>query len=95
MLGGKGGIIEGTLRDEQTHQIISQGKVTISDARNPEVFVEVPVDKAAHFEFTVPRKAIRISATAPGYSTTYFGNKEELTLSEGEHRRIGIELKAR
>jgi hypothetical protein len=95
MLGVKGGIIEGTLRDEQTHQVISQGKVTISDARNPEVFVEVPVDKAAHFEFTVPRKPIRISATAPGYSTTYFGNKGELTLSEGERRSVEIELRAR
>jgi hypothetical protein len=95
ILGTKGGIIEGTLRDEQTHQVISQGKVTISYARNPEAFVEVPVDKAGHFEFTVPRKPIRISATAPGYSTTYSGNKEELTLSEGEHRSVGIVLRAK
>jgi hypothetical protein len=81
-LGTKGGIIDDVPRDEGTGQIISEGKVTISDARNPEAFVEVPVDKAGHFEFTVPRKPILIFATAPRYSTTYFGNKEELTLQK-------------
>jgi hypothetical protein len=92
-LGSKGGIIEGVLRYEGTGQIISEGKVTISDARYPEAFVEVPVDKAGHFEFTVPRKPILIFATSPGYSTTYFGNKEEMTLTEGVHRSVILQLR--
>ena len=94
-LGTKGGIIEGVLRDEGTRQIVSQGKVTITDAQNPSVFVEVPVDKLAHFEFTVPKKPIRVSATAPGYSTAYFGKNEQMTLTEGERRRVEIYLKAK
>ena len=93
-LGAKGGTIEGLLHDG-TGQLLSQGKVTIRDARKPEVFVEVAVDKAAHFEFTVPRKPVLISASAPGYSTTYFGEKEELTLSEGEHRSVVLSLKVK
>ena len=96
MLGMRGGVLEGDLRDQETQNPIPQGKVVIRDARNAEAYVEVFPDKlGGQFQFTVPNKPVLVSATAPGYATTYFGNREEVTLSGGEHRHITIELTRR
>ena len=92
-LGSKGGVLEGDVRDQETQSPVTQAKVTIRDARKPDVFVEVFSDKTGHFQFTVPKKPIQILATAPGYTTTYFGTGEALTLSGGERRSVVIELK--
>jgi hypothetical protein len=92
VLGTKGGILEGDLRDKTTQQPVSKGKVTIRDARQHNVFVEVSSNGAGHFEFTVPNKTIQILVTAPGYRATYYQGGAELVLSGGEHRVVTIEL---
>lgn len=92
-LGARGGIVQGELRDEVTGQAIPKGKVTISDARNPEAFVEVFADRDGHFHFTVPSKPVKVSASAAGYTAGYADNGRELVLSEGEHRTVELELK--
>ncbi|MBZ5572873.1 MAG: carboxypeptidase-like regulatory domain-containing protein [Acidobacteriia bacterium] len=91
-LGGRGGIVEGDLRDSNTQHTISGGKVTIRDAHNSESYVEVFTDQAGHFQFTVPSKPVQLVATAPGYKTTVFNMGHEITLSEGEHRTTNLEL---
>lgn len=92
-LGARGGIVQGELRDEVTGQAIPKGKVTISDARNPEAFVEVFADRNGHFHFTVPSKPVKVSATAAGYTAGYADNGRELMLSGGERRTVELELK--
>jgi hypothetical protein len=91
-LGGKGGILVGELRDEVTKKPIV-GKITITDARKPQAFVELFSDQDGHFQFTVPNKPILISATAPGYKTTNFQGRSEAIVSDGERRAIVLELK--
>lgn len=91
-LGAKGGILEGTLVDRMTGSHIEKGKVIIADARNPAVFMEVFANKEGRFQFVVPNKAIRISASAPGYPVVVAG--DWITLAGGEHRNITIELSA-
>ena len=92
-LGAKGGIIEGTLvLIGQTGSHIEKGKVIIADARNPAVFIEGFANKEGRFQFVVPNKAIRISASAPGYPVVVAG--DWITLAGGEHRNITIELSA-
>lgn len=93
MLGARGGILQGDLHDEVTHQVVPKGKVTIRDARTSGAFVEVLADKEGHFRFTVPNKPIQVFASAAGYTTTYVDNGKELTLSEGERRTVELELK--
>ena len=87
-LGAKGGILEGTLVDRMTGSHIEKGKVIIADARNPAVFMEVFANKEGRFQFVVPNKAIRISASAPGYPVVVAG--DWITLAGGEHRNITI-----
>lgn len=91
-LGGQGGVVEGDLWDSTTRHPVADGKITIRDARNPESYVEVFADKAGHFQFAVPSKPIRISATAPGYKAATFDTGHELTLSDGEHKITNFEL---
>jgi hypothetical protein len=91
-LGAKGGILEGTLVDRMTGSPIEKGKVIIADARSPAIFMEVFANKEGRFQFVVPNKAIRISASAPGYPVVVSG--DWITLAGGEHRNITIELSA-
>ncbi len=91
MLGMRGGVLEGYVADKQTGNPIQQAKITIREVQDAGAYVEVFSDKRGHFEFTVPKKSVRLSATARGYETTKFGG--EIILSESEHRRISIELK--
>ena len=89
-LGTQGGILDGELIDQSTHQPVEKGKVTIADAKNPKIFVEAFTNKLGQYEFAVPNKALRISGSAPGYQSTHFeGN---VTLVGGEHRYIRLEL---
>jgi hypothetical protein len=92
VLGAKGGILVGDLRDRQSHGAISHGKVILRDARNSNGFVELTTDVQGRFQFTVPNKAFTIFATAPGYKAAHFMNGQSLTLSAGEQRNITIEL---
>ena len=92
VLGAKGGILVGYLRDRQSHGAISHGKVTLRDARDPNGFVELTTDVQGRFQFTVPNKAFTILATAPGYKAAHFMNGQPLTLSGGEQRNIIVEL---
>lgn len=89
-LGAKGGILEGTLTDKLTGSPIGGGKVIISDARNTEVFVEVFTNKEGQFQFAVPKKPIRISASAPEYVVAALDGS--ITLAGGERRNIRISL---
>ena len=92
VLGTKGGILQGDLRDEVTQQMVPRGKVTIRDARQHDAFVVVFANEMGRFEFTVPNKPIQVLATAPGYRVAYYRDGAELTLSEGEHRNVIIGL---
>jgi Carboxypeptidase regulatory-like domain len=92
VLGSKGGVLSGDLRDDATERAIPGAKVTIRDAWRHEVFVEVFVNEVGHFQFTVPNRPIRILATAPGYEATRYGKGAELTLSQGERRSVTLDL---
>jgi hypothetical protein len=92
VLGTRGGVVLGDLRDETTQHTVSKGKVTIRDARQQDVFVEVFTNEVGHFQFTVPNKPIQILATAPGYRVTYYEGGAELLLSGGERRTVAIGL---
>ena len=92
VLGRKGGILVGDLRDRQSRGAISHGKVILRDARDPNAFVELTTDDQGRFQFTVPNKAFTILATAPGYKAAHFMNGQTLTLSGGEQRNITLEL---
>jgi|SRR5580704_4659720 hypothetical protein len=89
-LGAKGGILEGQLLDQATRSPVKKGKVVIADALQPSIFVEVFADKEGRFHFAVPNKALRISASAPGYVAS--SPRQSLTLTGGEHRKITLEL---
>ncbi len=91
MLGKRGAILDGELMD-QSGKPIRQGKVTIRDARNPSAYVDVFTDATGKFQFAVPSKPLLISATANDYKTTAFEGGSEITLLEGEHRTIVLEL---
>jgi hypothetical protein len=93
ILGKRGGVLDGVLLDQDSRKPIPHGKVTISDARAVEAYVEVFADEQGHFEFAVPNKPVRVSATAAGHATAYVDNGKELTLSGGEHRTVELELK--
>jgi Carboxypeptidase regulatory-like domain len=92
ILGLKGGVLEGYVRDKLTRELLRGAKITIADSRNPGVFVKVSADKSGSFQFTVPSKPISVSAVAPGYKMAYYATSEELKLSGGTHRSIVIEL---
>lgn len=89
-LGAKGGILEGELLDRATRSPVAKGKVTIADARNPQIFVEVFVGKEGRFRFAVPNKPVKISGSAPGYLVASFG--QTITLAGGEHRQVTLDL---
>lgn len=92
VLGTKGGVLEGDLRDALTQHPIPKAKVTIRDAQNPNAFVEVFADKTGHFRFTVPSRPVHVLATAGGYDAAQYEG-EPLLLSGGEHRSVKIELR--
>jgi len=89
VLGKRGGVLSGKLLDHSSRAPIFKGKITISDARNPDAYVEVFADAQGNFQFAVPAKPIIVSATAAGYKTS---GGTELTLSGGERRVISLEL---
>jgi hypothetical protein len=92
LLGTRGGVLAGDLRDEITQQAVPRGKVTIRDARRRDAFVQVSADDRGHFQFTVPSKPIQLTAAAPGYRVTNYEDGAELVLSGGEHRTLTIGL---
>ena len=92
ILGAKGGILVGDLRDRQSHGTIPHGKVILRAARDPNGFVELTTDGQGRFQFTVPNKVFTILATARGYKAAHFMNGQPLTLSGGEQRNITLEL---
>lgn len=89
-LGERGGILEGELLDKASRSPVEKGKVTIADARKPDVFVEVFADKEGRFQFAVPDKPIKVSGSARGYRAARF--QGEVTLARGERRKIILEL---
>ncbi|MGA7820380.1 MAG: carboxypeptidase-like regulatory domain-containing protein [Candidatus Sulfotelmatobacter sp.] len=91
-LGARGGILSGELRDNTNQQPIPKGKVTIRDAERRDAFVEVTTNEEGRFRFAVPSKPLQISAAAPGYLASRYGEGRTLILSPGEHRSIVIEL---
>jgi hypothetical protein len=92
VLGTRGGVLEGDLRDALTQQPIPNAKVTIRDAHSPNAFVEVFADKTGHFRFTVPSKPIHLIATAEGHKEAQYEG-EPLILSGGQHRSVKIKLR--
>jgi hypothetical protein len=92
MLGTRGGIVEGEVYDQRTQRPIPKAKVTVSDVRNPDAYVEVFTNDVGAFHFTVPSRDVLISATAAGHSRKTFG--EGMILSGGERRHIVVELES-
>jgi hypothetical protein len=92
VLGAKGGILIGEIRDRQSHGVIAQSKVILRDVRNPDAFVELTSDGQGRFQFTVPNKPFTILATAAGYQASQFMDGKPLTLSAGEQRKIALEM---
>jgi hypothetical protein len=72
-LGARGGILSGELRDNANRQPIPKGKATIRDAERRDAFVEVTTNGEGRFRFAVPSKPLQISAAAPGYLTSRYG----------------------
>jgi len=93
VLGKRGGVLEGELVDQQSRKLVPRGTITIRDARDADVYVEVFADHAGHFRFAVPGKPILVSATVLGYKTTKIENGE-LELAGGEHHTIVVGLEA-
>jgi hypothetical protein len=93
-LGMKGGILDGDVRDKVTQRPVVKAKVTIRDRSRPGSFAEVFADTTGHWQFTVPSKALSISADAHGYKTAHFDASKPVTLSDGQRRNILIELQA-
>ncbi len=89
ILGSRGGILEGDIRDELTQLPIVRAKVTISDARDPAAYVEIFSNKTGHFRFTVPGKRLSLSVTATGYKDKRIG---DVSVANGERRSFAIEL---
>lgn len=92
VLGSKGAILEGVVRDLTTGSPIPKAKITISDADRPQAFVEVFTNAAGEFQFTVPIKPIVVQATAARYNSSSLYKGEKFTLSAGERRDIDIQL---
>jgi hypothetical protein len=89
VLGLRGGILEGEIRDSRDDSPIPGAKLRISDLNNPAAYVEVFSNKDGRFQFTVPGKALSLSVTAKGYKAA---EVQEFTLSAGEHRTLDIQL---
>jgi hypothetical protein len=92
ILGKRGGALDGELLDQESRSPVPGGKITISDARNANAYVEVFADASGHFQFTVPTKPLLISAMAAGYKAISFGGGAPVTLIGGERRQIVLEL---
>ena len=88
--GSKGGILEGDLQDKETSDSIPEGRVSLCDARRPDICAEISTDQSGHFRLTIPSKAVLISASAKNYRSVAYG--KELTLPAGGHRHIELEL---
>ena len=95
VLGGKGGILEGEVHDKARRLPIQKTKITLTDAQNAKAYVEIFTNDEGRFQFTVPSKAIVISAIATGYHSTQFNEGKALTLSGNEHRTVVVELNRR
>lgn len=91
VLGSRGATLEGEVRDP-TGAPVRKAKVTISDADQPQAYVEVFTNDMGQFHFTVPAKPIAIQATATGYVSSNLDGGERVTLSSGERRQVEIEL---
>ncbi len=92
-LGKRGGVLEGELVDQQSREPVPRGKITIRDARNADVYVEVFADQVGRFRFAIPGKPVVVSGTAPRYKATKF-ETGELELAGGEHHTIVVGLEA-
>jgi Carboxypeptidase regulatory-like domain len=90
VLGLRGGILDGEVRDSNSGLPILRAKVAIRDKINPSAYVEVFSDAKGHFQFTVPAKPVSVSVTATGYESA---PAEEITLSGGQHRALDFNLK--
>jgi hypothetical protein len=92
VLGSKGALLEGEVRDEHSGRPLQKAKVTISDANEPHAFVEVFTNDMGQFHFVVLAKPIVITAAAVGYTSPNVKDGERVTLSPGERRRVVIRL---
>jgi hypothetical protein len=92
VLGTRGGILSGQIRDALTHMPVPGAKIRIEDPQNSDAYVEVFANREGQFQYTVPSKPLLISATAPGYKSIEVVAAVEQTLSPGEYRKIDLEL---
>jgi hypothetical protein len=93
VLGTRGGILTGDLRDAESLKPLPGVKIRIQDARNVEAYVEVFTNSAGHFQYTVPAKPLLISGVAKGYRPASFEGGAEITPSSGGRRELQLRLK--
>lgn len=92
VMGAKGGMLQGIIRNHRTHEAVAKAMVKISDAGDADSFVETSADERGRFHFTVPSKSIAVFASAAGYREGPYQGGSEFVLSPGERRSIVIEL---
>lgn len=92
VLGRRGGILLGLVRDADTHKPIPNAMLRLQDARNSYAFAEISTNPAGRFQYTIASKPILISVMAQGYKMATVQNGAKVILSPGEHREIEIDL---
>jgi hypothetical protein len=93
VLGARGSILTGELRDAETLRPLAGVKIRIQDARNAGAYVEVFTNSAGHFQYTVPAKPLLISAIAKGYRVASFDGGAQITAPSGGHRELKLDLR--
>jgi Carboxypeptidase regulatory-like domain len=95
VLGSRGGLLEGEVRDKLTGNPLPKARVTIIDANNPKAYVELFTNNAGQFHFTVPPRPVVMHVTATGYNPVSANGGGGISVSPGERREEIIKLELR
>jgi hypothetical protein len=95
VLGSRGGLLEGEVRDQLTGNPVQKATVTIIDANNSKAYVELFTNDAGQFHFTVPSKPILMHITATGYIPSSANGGGSISVPPGERHEEVIRLQPR
>lgn len=95
-LGPPDGIIEGSVTDEKTGQIVRSARINLRWVEDPSVFYSANVSSAGDFQFALPNRPISIEIKAPGYRPwTYIDPSTHapfIEMKPTDHPHLKIEL---
>lgn len=94
-LGEQGGVLQGSVLEQESHNPILGSKVVIRSANDSAAFVEITPDKNGMFQFCVPAKPIIVCAEASKHSRTCFEGGKPIRVSGGGHLAVGLQLRKR